>query len=266
MRLAEIQEQFAKTVLKKAAVLDDPRSFRVAQTLATGNARMTPVDQLEVYREQFLLRHIGSLREDFPTLEHLLGAKKFEEMCGEYLRAMTPASFALRDASDRMASFLETTPPYRDDALLADCANVEWAFIEAFDAADVPPLDASVLASIDEDAWDRAKIIFHPSVRFLDLKTPAHTFRSAVRSNEKPTRPKAASACVVTFRGADALRYLEVEPAAFALLAALSRGAMLGEAGEEAVKLDADVGEKIGGWFQMWTANGWIAKIVVDPT
>jgi putative DNA-binding protein len=263
MRLAEIQDQFAKTVLKKAAVLDDPRSFRVAQTLATGNARMTPVEQLEVYREQFLLRHIGSFREDFPTVEHLLGTKKFEDMCGDYLRALPPASFALRDASDRMASFLETTAPFRDDALLADCANVEWAFIEAFDAADVPPLDVSMLASIDEDAWDRAKIIFHPSVRFLNLKYPAHIFRSALRGNEKPGRPQLTPTCVVTFRGADSLRYLEIEPAAFALLTALARGKALGEAGEQAEKIDADVGEKIGGWFQMWTANGWLAKIRV---
>jgi hypothetical protein len=264
MRLAEIQDQFSKTLLKKAAVIDDPRSFRVAQTLATGNARMTPVEQLEVYREQFFLRHIGSLREDFPTVEHLLGTKKFEEMCGDYLRAVTPASFALRDASDRMAHFLENIAPYRDDALLADCANVEWAFIEAFDAADVPPLDVSMLASIDEDAWDRAKILFHPAVRFLDLKYPAHLYRSAVREGGKPERPRASPTCVVTFRGAGSLRYLEVEPAAFALLNALSHGAALGKAGEEAEKIDADVGEKIGGWFQMWTANGWIAKIVVD--
>jgi hypothetical protein len=141
---------------------------------------------------------------------------------------------------------------------------VEWAFIEAFDAADEPPLDVSVLAAIDEDAWDRAKIIFHPSVRFLNLSYPAHTFRTAVRSGEKPARPKASAVCVVTFRGADSLRHVEVEPAAFALLHALSSGAMLGEAGEEAAKIDAGVGEKIGGWFQIWTANGFISKIVVD--
>jgi hypothetical protein len=209
------------------------------------------------------LRHIGSLREDFPTLEFLLGAKKFEALCVAYLKAMPPASFALRDASDRMATFLETTAPYSDDRLLADCAKVEWAFIEAFDAADAPPLDVSTIASIDEDAWDRVKLVFHPSLRFLDLGHAAHVFRSAVRNGEKPARPEAKPFGVVTFRGADALRYLEVEPAAFALLGALSRDAMLGDAGEEAAKIDADVGEKIGDWFQMWTANGWISRVVV---
>ena len=263
MRLAEIQEQFAKTVQKNVAVLDDPKSFRVAQQLATGNMRMTPVDQLDVYREQFFLRHIGSLREDFPTLEHLLGAKKFDELCIAYLKAMPPASFALRDASDRMAEFVASTAPYSADRLLADCAKVEWAFIEAFDAADAPPLDPSTIASIDEDAWDRAKIELHPSLRFLDLGHAAHIFRSALRNGEKPTRPEAKPIAIVTFRGADALRYVEVEPAAFALLSALSRGNALGEAGEVAEKIDPSVGEKIGDWFQLWTANGWISRVIV---
>jgi hypothetical protein len=263
MRLAEIQAQLAKTVQQNVSIVDDPKSFRIAQTLATGNVRMMPTDQLEVYREQFFLRHIGSLREDFPTIDHLVGRKKFDDLCRAYLRAVPPASFALRDASDRMAKFLEVAEPYRDDPFLADCAKVEWAFIEAFDAADAPPLDVSVLATIDEDAWDRAQIAFHPSVRFLSLSAPAHTFRTAVRGNEKPARPPAQPVCVVTFRAPDTLRYVEIEPAAFALLAALSSGAMLGAAGEEAAKIDAAVGEKIGGWFQMWTANGWIAKIVV---
>ncbi|MEO7109190.1 MAG: DNA-binding domain-containing protein [Polyangiaceae bacterium] len=264
MGLAEIQEQFAKTVQKNVAVVDDPKSFRVAQTLATGNARMTPVDQLDVYREQFFLRHIGSLREDFPTLERLLGAKKFEALCVAYLKAMPPASFALRDASDRMADFVASTAPYSEDRLLADCAKVEWAFIEAFDAADAPPLDPSTIASIDEDAWDRARLVFHPSLRFLDLGHAAQVFRSAVRNGETPARPEAKPIHVATFRSTGSLRWVEVEPAAFALLTALSNGAMLGVAGEEAAKIDADVGEKIGGWFQMWSANGWISRVIVD--
>lgn len=264
MGLAEIQAQLAKTVQQNVAVADDPKSFRIAQTLATGNSRMMPTDQLEVYREQFFLRHIGSLREDFPTVEYLLGAKKFDDLCRAYLKALPPSSFALRDASDRMATFLETTTPYREDSLLADCAKVEWALIEAFDAADAPPLDVSVLATIDEDAWDRVRIVFHPSVQFLNLTAPAHTFRTAVRGGEKPARPQSKPTTVVTFRAVDTLRYVEIEPAAFALLTALSKGMMLGEAGEEAAKVDAGVGDKIGEWFQMWTANGWISKIVVS--
>ncbi|MEO8878609.1 MAG: DNA-binding domain-containing protein [Polyangiaceae bacterium] len=267
MRLAETQEQLTKTIRANVAVIDDPKSFKVAQMLATGNARMTPVDQLEVYREQFFLRHIGSFREDFPTLELLLGGAKFDELCRAYLKELPPASFALRDASDRLALFLESAAPYKDDALLADCAKIEWAFIEAFDAADAPPLDVSALAAIDEDAWDRAKIQFHPSLRFSSLRYPAHTFRTAVRGNEKPARPEKHPACVVTFRGADGvLRWLEVAPAAHTLLVALLNGQPLGVAGEAGAALDADIGEKIGGWFQMWTANGWIAKIVVAET
>lgn len=265
IELAKLQSEFATFARQNEAISDHPRSFKAAQKIATGNARMTPCDQLDVYREQFFLRHVGSLREDFPTLELLLGAEKFEKMCAEYLAAAPPRSFALRDASDRMGAFLKAAAPYATDPLLADCANVEWAFIEAFDAGDAPPLDVSMLASIDEDAWDRAKIHFHPSLRFLDLSYPAHEFRTHVRNGEKPSRPDAKPTRIVAFRSADdTLRWLEVEPAAFALLKSLAEGKPLGEAGESAAQIDPEVGEKIGAWFQIWTQNGWISRIEID--
>ncbi len=120
------------------------------------------------------------------------------------------------------------------------------------------------MGAIDEDAWDRVKLHFHPSVRFLTLSYPAHTYRTAVRSAQDPPRPEPKAACVVTFRaGDDILRWVEVAPAAFALLTALASGKMLGEAGEDAAKLDAEVGEKIGVWFQAWTTHGWISRIEV---
>ena len=260
--LAKLQSEFATFARQNMGISDHPKSFKAAQKIATGNARMTPCDQLDVYREQFFLRHVGSLREDFPTVEHLLGSAKFEKMCAEYLAAAPPRSFALRDASDRMGAFLKAASPYAGDPLLADCANVEWAFIEAFDAGDAPPLDVSLLAAIDEDAWDRAVLHFHPSMRFLDLSFPAHEFRTQVRNGEKPERPVARATRIVTFRSADdTLRWVEVEPAAFALLRALAEKKPLGEAGEVAAQIDPEVGEKIGTWFQAWTQNGFISKI-----
>jgi len=262
MSLASLQEKLTTFARQKEPIPDDEASRAFASSIATGNPRMTPAAQVDVYREQFFLRHVGSLREDFPTVERLLGADAFEAMCAAYLTAMPPTSFALRDASDRMANFLATHAPYSEDALLRDCAAVEWAFIEAFDAADAPPLDVAVLATIDEDAWDRAKLHFHPSLRFLALSYPAHTYRTAVRGDRETARPEAKAVNVVTFRASDdTLRWMEVEPAAFALLGALASGKMLGEAGEDAAKIDPDVGEKIGAWFQSWTANGWISRI-----
>ncbi|MEO8796503.1 MAG: DNA-binding domain-containing protein, partial [Polyangiaceae bacterium] len=160
MTLASLQDRLATLVRQTEPISDQKQSLELAKAIATGNARMTPAEQVDVYREQFFLRHIGSLREDFPTIERLLGDEPFEAMCTAYLTAMPPTSFALRDASDRMTEFLERTAPYSGDALLRDCAAVEWAFIEAFDAADAPPLDVTIVSTIDEDAWDRVKLHF----------------------------------------------------------------------------------------------------------
>jgi len=45
---------------------------REARGRLTGNDRLSPVEQLEIYREQFWLRHTASLVEDFPGIGGIL--------------------------------------------------------------------------------------------------------------------------------------------------------------------------------------------------
>ncbi len=111
MTLASLQERLATLVRQTEPISDQKQSLELAEAIATGNLRMTPAEQVDVYREQFFLRHIGSLREDFPTVERLLGDDAFEAMCTAYLTAMPPTSFALRDASETPPTPLRSTSP-----------------------------------------------------------------------------------------------------------------------------------------------------------
>ncbi|HEX7665478.1 MAG TPA: DNA-binding domain-containing protein, partial [Polyangiaceae bacterium] len=106
MSLAELQKEISTFARQNEPIPNEKASLDFANALATGNTRMTPAEQVDVYREQFFLRHVGSLREDFPTVERLLGSEAFETMGAAYLTAMPPSSFALRDASERLATFL----------------------------------------------------------------------------------------------------------------------------------------------------------------
>ena len=261
--LAELQTFLAQVVQRARPIPEDAALVAEAELVATGSARLSPAEQVDVYREQFWLRHHGSLLEDYSTLRHLLGVEGFEGLCRRYLDAHPPDCPSLRDLAAKMPSFLAHTDPYRDDALLADCAAVEWAFIEAFDAADAPPFDASVLATTEEDAWERATIAFHPSLQFLSLAHPAHMFRAAVRAGETPERPAAQRTHLVVYRANDLLGVEVVEAMAFALLERLARGMPLGPAGEEIAAMDDSVESSIGAWFQAWVGLGWLREVRV---
>jgi hypothetical protein len=262
--LDALQSSFAASIRRSVAVADQPGGPTLAGDIAAGNARLSPTAQLEVYREQFWLRHVGALEEDFVTLVHLLGHDRFHALAERYLEAHPPTAFSLRDLGADMGSFVASHPDYSGDPLLVDCARLEWAFVEAFDAADAPPLDAAALTSIPEDAWSGARLTLHPSVQRVALAHPTHDYRAAVRAGSDPPRPDAVPTHVVVYRGPETLQYIDIEPLAFELLDHLARGETLGDACEAVAVgegLEAELEEKVGGWFQFWAAYGWISAI-----
>ncbi len=263
--LEALQAFMAEAIRSERPLTEDAALALRAAQVAAGSERLSPVAQVDVYREQFWLRHQGSLEEDYPTLVHLLGGEAFSALCRVYLREHPPASFSLRDLAADMPSFLAKTAPYRDDGLLADCARVEWAFIEAFDAADAPPLDPSVLATTDEDAWPGARLMFHPSLQLLSLAYPAHEFRAAVRRGEAPARPEAHATAVAIFRAGERLTCTVVQPVPFELLVRLSKGEALGAACEAVAAMEGagDLESEIAGWFQAWVGAGWLTRVEV---
>lgn len=247
MKLAEVQKLFA-------TALQAPEPQASAAVIAAGSAKMKPEEQLEVYREQFWIRHHGCLAEDFPTLRALIGEASFERLVERYLEAHPPRSFMLRDLGENMADFVRADSGER---LLYDVARVEWAFVSAFDAADAPPLDPSSLANATDDDWPRARITFHPSVIPLELEYPAEELRVRQRTGEALSRPERDPRGVVVYRK-DLLLYAErVDLGALAVIAALARGVALEQACEQA----DGAGELVGEWFARWAALGWIARV-----
>src|SRR5205807_1622921 len=121
------------------------------------------------------------------------------------------------------------------DHLLADLARVEWAFIDAFDAPDAPPLDPKTIAAIPEDAWPNARLTLHPSLQLLRLVYPAHKMRDAWwRDKEKRPIERVARepSTVVVYRH-KLLLYTEVTDALpFEMLTLLANGETLGAAGD----------------------------------
>lgn len=261
--LGAMQRAFADMVRGASAPGD------LAESIASGSERLTPAMQLAIYREQFLLRHVGALRDDFLSLENALGVEGFERLANAYLQRFPASSFTLRDLGADLARFLAETKPWSLDPLLAELARVEWAFVEAFDAPDGPTLALDSLTSLREDEWPAVRLILRPSVRCLSLAFPAHDQRLAARDAGASTRPLARpeprASYVVVFRGNERLECLDVERDAYSLLRELARGVPLGEACE-LVAASSDASEaafeaKVGGWFQQWTALRWISEV-----
>ena len=252
--------------------------------LVAGNERLTPLEQAEIYREQFWLRHRDSLEEDFPALAQFLGADAFQSFARAYLAAVPPSSWTLRDLGLALPQFADGHDGFAEGSatIARELARFDLGFITVFDAAAAPPVDAAKVAAIAEEAWAGARIVLQPGLALFTFKHAIHEFRSAVRQGEDP-QPKSIAARPVRlalYRGTDLrVHQAELTVAEHALLVALREGAPLSAACERALlaadnenrmpgadSLDpGEVEAKLGGWFAAWAARGWVTDVVTSP-
>jgi hypothetical protein len=264
--LARIQDLVMRASTQKDALPKDPAMVLRASRVVAGSARLSPVEQLDIYREQFWARHVHSLQEDFAIALHLLGEGGFFDLIAAYLAEIPPRSFDLRRLGAKLPAFAASHEPWQSDALLCESMRLDWAYMAAFDALDVPPFDPQSIASAGEDEWPHATLALHPSVYLLALAYPLLAMREALRRGETPARPEPAAEHLVVYRQGEWLHCLCIESMAFELLEALSRGVELGAACEHAATshgiADAEaLAPKVGEWFQQWTASGWVSEV-----
>lgn len=261
----------------RRSLLDNEEARRFAERVVAGNARVSPIEQLEIYRRQFWLRHTESLVEDFPGVGYLVGQAQWERLVEEYLDAHPPRSPSLRDLGRHLASFAASRPWLACSELVSDMAELEWALIEAFDAAAHAPLDPRQLASIPEHAWSTARFAPHPTLHLLALRYPVlDLLREALDAARRGTaalKPRVggveAKATFVAVRRKDLVVHRdELTALDHALLSRLCAGAGLEKACEAAAD-ESGIGleqlvERLSGLFQQWSARGYFAKVLTE--
>ena len=275
--LGALQEWVARHLRSRRSL---PRNEAVAAEAVlrlTGNDRLSPVEQLEVYREQFWLRHTASLVEDFPGVGGILGQAEWEQLVESYLDAEVPASWTLRDLGRRFPEHVQRQQGLSHQALCHDMARLEWAFIELFDAPDVAPLDFGKLARLPPGTLETGHIVLNPALQLLAVEYPVADLRhSLLAARSQPDAPAVAipqrePQQLVLYRASDRrLYHRPVGPEAFALLEGLRRGLSLVGACEHALTQAPAHAERlqrnVGTWFQQWAKRGWIVDALPNLT
>jgi len=266
--LSLLQEQLAGALRERGALPDDATWRAFADQHLCGSSRLSPVEQLEIYREQFWLRHTSSLVEDFPGLGGILGQEDWERLSEAYLSQVAPESYTLRDLGFRLPEVIAEAAwlPHRE--LCLDMARLELAYVEVFDAPDTLPLAPERLASIPEESFTEVRLVVAPCVRLLSLRYPVADLRRRLRaqSDEPVAIPEAEETRLVVYRRELRLWDMCVTPVAYAFLSALSEGKPLGAAAELAAsspEAEAELASSIGAWLGEWTQKGLISDVLL---
>jgi Putative DNA-binding domain len=283
--LTEIQGFLVEAFQRSESVIDDRALAEACAAHVSGNDRLTPAEQVDIYRRQFWLRHIDSLIEDYPGLRYVLGEDGFEAFCRGYLAAHPPHVPSLRDLGADLVAFAERYEGFAPDRrdLARDMARYEHAFVDVFDGAEPPPLDPDKLRALPEQAWETARIVLSPLLARITARYPVHAIRFAVKSSETPdlsvhgvgradpteegeAREAQGPYHIGLYRKDCVIHYEVLSAEAFQLLDALARGVPLvpacaALAADRDAEAAAELEARVGAWFQQWAAWGWIIDV-----
>jgi hypothetical protein len=273
--LRELQQRMGAAVMHPLTAKDDaPQRLRAeVEAIIKPNDRLSSLERLEIYSRSYWFRVLDSLVEDFPGVRAILGVPKFHALSRDYLVEHPSTSFTLRNLGSHfvewLARNLDRTQPRAQLAL--DMAQLEWAHIQAFDAAERPVITPDMWARAGEDA----RLSLQPYIRLVSAKFAVDDLLLEIRGAEDSNRRialwrrkrlplvKPEQSFIVVHRADYSVCYRRVEAEPFRLLSALQQGGCLGEAFELAFA-NSELPEDrwpalVQEWFGLWMKLGWFS-------
>jgi hypothetical protein len=259
MTLLEFQRRMAEDVsrpLTRDFTMQafGPDGSSVAEIVAgyvKPNDRLSSFERLEIYNRQYWFRLIAAVSEDYPALSAIVGPRRFDELILNYLKENPSTSFSIRDLGARLPSWLDDRPEFTGahHDLAVDVARLEWAYIEAFDSATLPPLDKADLAVLQPTsvlalqphlqllalryAADKVVLAAHKEQPDADIASNAAMERKTSRRVRLP-RVRRSPIYLVVHRYRDSVYYRRIDGEAFFLLSAIQEGKPLATVVEKA--------------------------------
>jgi hypothetical protein len=147
------------------------------------------------------------------------------------VRAMPPASPLLFEYGRDFPDFIERYEYAQPMPWLADVARIERAWLDAYHAADAPPLPADALAAIPPERLAESVFIAHPATRLVRSRHPSVTIFAANRGDGPVGRIEARvpEDALVTRPGLE-VTVRRLPPGGAAMLTRLMQGEPLGAA------------------------------------
>ncbi len=139
----------------------------------------TSEKSVSIYQNNVFYSLSNALGDLYPVIKKLVGDDFFTGTATYYIRSSPPQQAAMvhfgKDFPDFLRQFEHTqTMPY-----LADVAELELAWHQAYHAADTTSLTPEDFSSLDAEALSNTSLTFHPSLQLVDSNYPILTIWQA---------------------------------------------------------------------------------------
>ncbi len=159
------------------------RADEQARARLTGNERVPPEEQLEIYREQFWLRHTSSLLEDFEGLAGVIGQRIGSAWWRATWRPTLRAATPCRDLGRRMPEYVEQQTWLLELLAVRGHGPRGVVLRGSVRRRELDTPRPAALGTIPEDAWPGARLELAPALRMLQVGYPLRPFRRELRTD-----------------------------------------------------------------------------------
>jgi hypothetical protein len=208
------------------------------------------VKRYNVYRNNVTVSLIDALAAIYPAVQRITGIEFFRAMARFHVRNTPPTSPLLFEYGRDFPAFIETYEFAQSMPWLADTARIERAWLDAYHAADAPPMAPDRLGSVPPERLADLLFVRHPATGIVRSRYAALKIFSANRGVNPGGTINAAQPedALITRVGCDVeVRRLPDGGAIF--LTALMQGETFGHAASAALQAapTCDLGANISG-------------------
>jgi hypothetical protein len=172
-----------------------------------------PIDRvllgLKAHANTISHARLVALKETFPLTQEALGDEQFNQLARHYVETATARACDANVIGQPFPHFLTTSPT---DPAIVELANIEWAWLESYHAAEASPLSPADLTELDEASLLALPVALHPSARLLPIAHPLAAPLGALAG----LQPFA----LLALRPAAEVRLMPLDPAQAAILQA----------------------------------------------
>jgi len=246
--LAEVQRRFL------AGIIEGDGG---AEALIVDDNRVGAQKRLDIYRNNYRSSLTGVLADHFERLHAWLGDEQFDNVADAYVTLNPSATRNLRYYGAGFSDFL--AQHYPDDAELAELARIDWALRAAFDALDVPLLDAAAVSELG-DAWIGRRLALHPSTTLLVVRCNVAALWSALDAEEEPPEPVELPEplTLLVWRNGQQPNFRSLSDIEASALLLLEKGASFTDLSAAVIERigEAAAMEELAVWLGQWLADG----------
>jgi len=258
--LQELQSTF------KLYLFDDDKAI---SNHVTGSPAVSSEQRLAIYANGYHARLVEALETDFPALSTVIDEDAFVSLCHQYTHAYPSKYYSLRWFGQHFTVFMHKHKDFAAAKYLIELAEFEWAFVTAFDAADVELFTENDMAQIPQEAWLALKIKLHPSVQLIQHNWNVLAMWRAVKHEEpvpEPVRLEASAQYLIwRDQSSTTTQYRSLDPDEAIALEVVAEGASFVGMCEALASCSEDPDEiplRAASLLKGWLAAGLIVNIV----